>query len=143
MKEKAEKNAEERRRVIADFMKHPENWERVGSTIERPASGKKFNTNSSQIKKRDYVIGQNLISSLEHSILGTLLNDESEPLHILYKDALSEFQNVNFASFIEALVNLFNLGYVETRIEDIGEPIKKLTKDGLISHYREVCQIES
>lgn len=76
-----------------------------------------------------------MLNKLEHFLLSSTMND-SEPLHILYKDSLRKFQVIKFDSFIEALAKLFNLGYVEATIEEMGEPEKELTKDILLEHYR-------
>ena len=75
-----------------------------------------------------------MLTRLEHFLLSSTMND-SEPLHILYKDALRKFKVVAFNSFIEALVKLFKLGYLETKIEDIGEFETELNKKRLLEHY--------
>jgi len=128
------RRSKETRRAITDYKKKPGDWELVSQVVE-PATAKKYNTGKTDSKKRDERIGVKLLSSLEHSILGIALI-HWEPVHVLYKDALSEFDGVTFASVIEALVRLFNKGYVECQIlEDSDKPVYKLSKKELLEHY--------
>ena len=75
-----------------------------------------------------------MLTRLEHCLLSRTI-DDIEPLHILYKDARRDFKELTFTSFIEALVKLYNLGYVEAIIENIGKPEKEMSKDDLLEHY--------
>ena len=74
-----------------------------------------------------------MITRLEHFLLGTATMGW-EPVHVMYKENRGE--GYTFVSVIEALVNLFNLGYVECRVENHSyTPVESLTKEGLLEHY--------
>jgi hypothetical protein len=134
VEEDLNRRSKETRRAITDYKKNPDNWELV-SRVVKPATAKKYSTGETESKKRNQGIGVKLLSSLEHSILGTTLTGW-EPVHALYKDALNEFEDVTFDSVIEALVKLFNKGYVECQIlENIDKPVYKLDKKELLKHY--------
>ena len=129
------KRSEETRKVILDFLKNPDNWEQVGSPVVKPATSKKYNIVDLDVKKRNKKIGKNLLSSLEHSVLGSTIMDW-EPIHVLYKDVIHEFEKVKFITLVEALVKLLYLGYVECRLlEDTTVPVYELTKEQLLEHY--------
>jgi hypothetical protein len=126
-----DRGAEEIRKVIKDFQENPQDWELI-SQVEKPALGKKYNVSETETKKRNEQIGLKLLSSLEHSILGTTLNGW-EPVNALYQDALNEFEDVTFRSVIEALAKLFNKGYVESQISN--RSVHKLTTKELLEYY--------
>ena len=76
-----------------------------------------------------------MLNKLLHLTLGTTTNGW-EPIHARYEDALRNFADVTFDCFVESLVNLFNMGYVDCYVEeDTDRPINKLTKDELLGHY--------
>jgi hypothetical protein len=125
------RKSEEKRSAITDFEKNPDDWELVSRKVE-PATAKKHNAGKAESKKCNERISSTSLSSLEHSILGTTLI-EWEPVHVLYKDALNEFEGVTFNSVIEALVKLFSRGYVECQISD--SRVHKLAVKELLEHY--------
>jgi hypothetical protein len=125
------RKSEEKRSAITDYKKNPDDWELVNRKVE-PATAKKYNAGKTESKKCNKRISSTSLSSLEHSILGTTLI-EWEPVHVLYKDALGEFEDVTFDSAVEALVKLFNKGYIECQISD--RRVHQLAVKELLEHY--------
>ena len=72
-----------------------------------------------------------MLNDLEKSLLYETYVDW-EPINVLYKG--KKEKGISFASLAEALVNLFNAGYIECKIEYI-EPVYRLTKEELLGHY--------